>query len=716
MTPAEDRRRRTSAKRDRGAGAEADGESPYPPIRDYALIGDCHGAALVSRSGSVDWCTLGRFDADPVFCRILDVGRGGHLSVRPRRDFRAERAYLPGTNILRTLFHTEEGRVSVTDFMPVGRMPGSGTHDYVTLAAPLWLVRIVEGLDGRVPLELRYRPSVDFARREARLEPTKGGVAVEGGPHLRADLEWSVDEGTAVARTAVEAGDRRHLVVSASPVPAEGLAERLERSLEITRAFWDEWSDYCRYDGPYRKAVERSALVLKALTYAPSGAIVAAPTTSLPERIGGVRNWDYRFCWLRDASFTLYALAFLGYGGEADDFSTFLMRACGPRIQVLYGIGGETDLPESTLDHLEGYRGSRPVRVGNAAAHQLQLDIYGEVLDWAHLYRKLGTRFGSDERRLLEELADFVAGHWQEPGEGIWEARGVPRHYVYGKVMCWTALDRAVELLDDAPNRDEWARAREAVRASVLEHGVDPEGGHLRQAYEEESPDAATLLAPMVGFPMDREVLERTVEVVERRLRTGPFVHRYLSDDGLPGREGAFLICSFWLVDALLALDRAAEARELFEELLERANDVGLYAEEVDPATGTFLGNFPQAFTHLALVQAAANLQLYEEKGGEGLCCSHADRAGHVVEAVRGIRGLWAALKKTGRVGRLLSSRDSVMPEEWRAESAPEDWRMAALGWPIAPRVVLSPFGRSAGERVRGDREREEKAFRGPTL
>lgn len=679
----------------------------YPPIEEYALVGDCHGAALVSRHGSVDWCALGRFDADPVFCRILDARKGGYLSIRPAGAADPDRAYLPSTNILRTTFRTPDGRIAVTDFMPVGRMEGSSVHDYVTLAAPFWLVRIVEGLEGRVRVRAAYRPTVAFAARVASLERTADGLAAARGPFLASDLGWSVEGDEATASFELGRGERRILVVAPEPVSRERLEGRVERSLEITRAFWEEWAGYCRYDGPYREAVRRSALTLKMLTYAPSGAIVAAPTTSLPETIGGVRNWDYRFCWLRDASFTLYALSALGYSGEADDFSEFLVRACaaGPHLQVLYGIGGETRLEERTLDGLEGYRGSAPVRIGNAAADQRQLDIYGQVLDWAWLYRRLGARFDGNRRAVLRDLAASVVEHWNEPGEGIWEARGEPRHYTYGKVMAWVALDRAIRLLGGS---DERVRAREEIRRSVLERGVDPGGGHFRQAYGEDSADAALLLVPMVGFPADRRTLERTVRAIERELRSGDFVYRYRSADGLPGDEGAFLICSFWLVDALLLLDRGEEARALFERLLECANDVGLYSEEIDPGTGEFLGNFPQAFTHLALIQAAVNLELHAERGAGALQGSHADRARHAVEATRGLRALWAAFKRTGRVGRLLSSRDSIMPREWQASSAPADWRLEArIGGPV-PRVILSPFGPGAADRSRaGDRSEE---------
>lgn len=635
----------------------------YPPLRDYAVIGDCHGAALISRTGDVDWCCLGRFDNDPIFCRILDADHGGFLSVSPTDRFSNSRAYLEGTNILRTQFSTDGGSIAVTDFMPVGRQPGAGTHDYVNLNAPGWLVRIIDGVQGTVPLRVSYRPSVAFASRPAVIASTLNCLAVEDGPHLYHDgMTFSVDGDIASAILKLRAGDRRVLVVT-SALTQSIPTGRADRFLEITQAFWQEWIGYCRYDGPYRDAVRRSALALKLLTYAPTGAIAAAPTTSLPEEIGGTRNWDYRYCWLRDASFTLFALAALGYGGEARRFSAFLPQVCAatyPDLQIMYGIGGEHELSERTLDHLDGYMGSRPVRTGNGAYDQRQIDVYGEVLDWAHLFRTLGGRFDSDARKMLAALADYVASHWQESDQGLWEMRGPPRHHVHGKIMSWVALDRAIRLLGSRP---DWETERGRIVEDVHSRGLDAAGGHLLQAYDHPGMDAALLLAPMVAFPIDRATLEATVAAVESELRHGDLVYRYKSEDGLEGSEGTFLICSFWLVDALLHLGRHGEAKALFERLIGLANDVGLYAEEIEPESRAFLGNFPQAFTHLALVAAAVQLKLFEDRGASAITGSHADRARSGVGATLGWRALWAAFKATRRVGRVLSSRRSVLPE-----------------------------------------------------
>jgi GH15 family glucan-1,4-alpha-glucosidase len=644
-----------------GAAAAAAERSSYAPLRDYAAVGDCHGVALVSREGSVDWCCLRRFDAAPALSRILDTAHGGFVALRPNGECQVARAYLPSTNILRTTFTTPDGEAAVTDFMPVGRAPQSRTHDYVTLVAPHQLVRVVEGVRGTTSLTLRYRPTVEWGRRPPKLEQREGGVMCEGGPRLFADVPLDLADGEVTATIRVSPGERRVVALAtdgaARPMT---LAEAL-RLLGITRAFWEEWAGYCRYRGTYRGPVLRSALTLKLLTYAPTGAIVAAATTSLPEAIGGERNWDYRYCWLRDATFTLYALEALGYRGEARRFSEFLVRACrasAPAVQIMYGIGCETALPEHTLEHLDGYRGSRPVRTGNGAYQQRQLDVYGEVLDWAWLLHRLGVRLGSAEIGLFRAMADFARDHWNEPGQGIWEMRGPPRHHVYGKVMAWVALDRATRLLG---RRADYDAARREILAAVEAHGIEPATGNLRQAFDDPGVDAALLLAPDVDFPLDGRTLHATVDAVRRRLGRGPFLRRYEGADGVGGGEGSFLICSFWLVDALLFDGRADEAREVFEAMLSHANDVGLYSEEIDAATGEFLGNLPQAFTHLALIHSAVTLDLYARKGRDGLRGTHADRARHAARGLTGWRGTIAHLARFWRTRRLLSSRASVL-------------------------------------------------------
>lgn len=614
---------------------------PYAPIRDYALIGDCHGCALVSRTGSIDWCAFGRFDALPTFCRLLDASKGGFLAVTPADAFDVERAYLDGSNVLRTVFTTAAGKAALTDYMPVGRQPGANAHDYVSLAAPGLLVRSIEGLAGKLRLELEFRPSKDYARAPARLRANAQGVFADGGSALYAEAPFVLDGDVARASLEIEAGERRDLVIAPRTLSSPPGRRDIARLFDVTQAFWTEWIAYCRYKGPYRDMVRRSALALKLLTYAPTGAIVAAATTSLPEEPGGVRNRDYRYCWLRDASFTLYALAVLGYGGEAQGFVRFLKRVCKSRpsaIQIVYGIGAETALDEQLVDHLEGYCSSRPVRVGNDAYKQLQMDVYGEFVDWAYLLKALGGTLDSDDEALIERLVSFAAEHVDEPDQGVWETRAPPRHYVFSKMMAWVALDRGLRLLGDRP---AWSSLRDRLRDEILQRGVDPAGGHLLQAYGRSGTDAALLLTPMIGFPADRVTFERSVAAVERELRRGDYVERSHTDDGLPGAEGAFLICSFWLVDAYLALGRHEEAHALFERLCHCANDVGLFAEEIDPASHGFLGNFPQAFTHLALIGNAAHLDLCARAGPQGISGTHADRARRIVRATFGWRGMW---------------------------------------------------------------------------
>ena len=643
---------------DRAEGEGGGRDERYRPIADYALIGDCHGAANVSREGSIDWATLRRFDADPVFCRLLDAGRGGHWSIRPRGEFEVTRAYVENTNILRTEFTTAAGRVALTDCMPVGRVLDAGTHDYVHLNAPGWIVRRIEGLEGEVELEIEYRPSVDFARTSVTLSQTDGRVEASApAPTLHGELDFTLSGDRARATLLVRSGACHDHVLAATRVEGISPCTRVGEFLDATRAFWEEWLGYCRYEGPHRAMMHRSALVLKMLTYAPSGAVVAAPTTSLPEDIGGVRNWDYRYCWVRDASFALYALAVLGYSGEVRRFHDFLLRSATaslPDVQPMYGIDGRLELAERELGHLEGYRGSAPVHVGNGAWNQRQIDNFGHMLDLAHVYTTLGGELDAQYRRLLEAVAAFVEAHWEEPDESLWEMRGEERQHVHAKLMCWVAMDRAAKLLDE----ERWRPVAERVRRSIDANALSERG--FEQSYEG-GVDAAALLAPMLGYPCDEEVVERTVDTVKSELGRGDFLLRYGGDDGLEGEEGAFLLCTSWLVDAELAVGRVEEARARVERFVARANDVGLYAEEIDPDSGDFLGNFPQAFTHLGLIGNLVNLSLLDAHGEAGLAGGYAERAGRAVSASFGWRGILAATVQSKRVGRVISSDASKL-------------------------------------------------------
>lgn len=631
----------------------------YRPIEDYALIGDCHGSALVASDGSIDWATLHRFDADPVFCRVLDADRGGFWSVRPRGDYTSTRAYLPGTNMLRTVFSTASGKVAVTDFMPVGRKLDAGVNDYVHLNAPAWIVRRIEGLQGVVEMQTAYRPSRDFARAPAQLVAGEGVVrAGQEMPALFGDLEFSLDGDLATAVLRVAEADRHDLVLAGNAVAGEAPCSRVEEFYAATRAFWEEWIGYCRYRGPHEDAVRRSALALKLLTYAPTGAIVAAPTTSLPETIGGERNWDYRFCWVRDSSFALYALAVLGYSGEARCFHDFLLGACArslPEVRPMYGVGGAMKLDEATLDHLEGYKGSAPVHIGNGAYLQHQIDGYGQMLDLSLMYEALGGKLDEQYRRLLAAVAKFIAAHWREPDQGIWEMRGPARHHVHGKLMSWVGLNRAGKLLDA-----NWQREAQQVADEILAHGVSAQSGAICQAYDGGT-DAAVLLAPMLGFAVPKATLDATIDEVRRTLGRGDFLARYVGEDGLEGEEGAFLVCTSWLIDAELASGRIDEARASLERLVACANDVGLYAEEIDPSNHAFLGNFPQALTHLGVIGNVVNLQLAERRGAGALNGSYAERARRAVTATFGWRGVLAAMTQSRWVGRVFSSKRSKL-------------------------------------------------------
>lgn len=642
----------------------------YKPIEDYALVGDCHGCALVARNGDIDWLTMGRFDATPLLFPLLDKDKGGEWSIRMEGATEFSRAYEPRTCVMRSVQEGPDGAIEIIDLMPVGRRSDAGAYDYVTLAAPGWVIRRVRALRGDPIVRFRFAPAgPDWARRSPGVDVrgNEATVNAEGdayAPVLYADFELRSDQGEAAeARLSMREGEMRHAVLSASPEDHSPILVA-EDVLARTRAFWTEWSAFNRYSGEHEDRVMRSALTLKLLTYAPTGAVVAAPTTSLPEEIGGVRNWDYRYCWVRDSALTLYALGAIGYSGEGHDFARFLAAQPLPRfapLKIMYGVHGERELHEEDLDHLEGYRGSKPVRIGNGAHDQIQLDVYGEMLDLADVRARLGVRPGPRDRTIAADVADEVARVWHMPDAGLWEARSDPRHYAHSKMMAWVALDRAIGLLGP---RKHWVEARDACYQALVE---GTEGGHLPRVLPfrgdpgGDGMDAALLLAPVHGLNLPDHVLDKTVRKVEAELREGPFVHRYRGGDGLPGSEGAFLICSFWLVDALLATGRAEEAESLFGELCALANDVGLYAEEADHETGAHLGNFPQAFTHLALIASAVNLQLYKERGAEAVKGSYADRAERAVVATEGVRGILHTWKQTGRPVRLRSSRASVL-------------------------------------------------------
>jgi alpha,alpha-trehalase len=601
----------------------------YPPIAEYALIADCHSCALVSLDGSIDWCAFHRLAARPVFARILDWGKAGFFRIAPLDDdYEPTRRYLPGTNVLETTFTSERGTLVLTDFFSYrARAPDEGLDAHPDHQ----LIRIASCTEGEVPVKVKLVPRFDYGLTTPRLELVDSGlVVVYGGADalvLQSELPFGHAEKSATTGNRTLSAGEEAFVVLTFQLPHELEPERLtadeaKAKLEATTTTWKAWSDRCSYDGPYREQVVRSALVLKALTNAPTGAIVAAATTSLPEEIGGERNWDYRFSWLRDSALTLNALFALGYDHEAHEYMGWLRRTTAGRaqeLQIMYGVGGERLLPEVELTWLEGYRGSRPVRMGNGAAQQFQLDVFGELLDTAWLYRKRGGQIDDVFWELLRDVADVVADRWSEPDNGIWEIRGEPRHFTYSKVMAWVAVDRVIKLAElDGREADlpRLTALRDEIRALIEREGVDPGTGAFTQSLGDGGKnDASNLMIPIVGFvPHDDPRARATAERIADELSADGFVYRYLADgvDGLSGEEATFAICSFWLVECLARAGETERARELFERLLGFCNDVGLLAEEIDAHGGDLIGNFPQAFSHLGLIQAAIALDVPE--------------------------------------------------------------------------------------------------------
>jgi len=581
------------------------------PIEDYALIGDCETAALVSRHGSIDWLCVPRFDSPACFAALLGGPEHGRWLLAPVSEPRAiRRHYRDGTLVLETEFETDEGVVAVIDCMPVrGEVPD--------------VFRVVEGRRGRVPMRTVLTIRFDYGSLVPWVRRTEDGITAVGGVNLvriRTPVPLHGENLETVGEFTVSAGEHVPFTLEwqrsyrTPPIP-----EDPERTIAATERWWREWSSRCVYQGPYRDAVVRSLITLKALTYRPSGGVLAAATTSLPEHLGGVRNWDYRYCWLRDATFTLYALMLGGYTEEAAEWREWLLRAVAgepAQAQILYGVAGERLLPEWELPWLPGYADSAPVRIGNAAAAQFQLDIYGEVMDALHIARRLGLPSDENAWHVQRHMVEYVERVWSEPDDGIWEVRGQRRHFTHSKVMAWVALDRAVKAVErfglDGPE-ERWRAVRDRIHADVCANGYDPEIGAFVQFYGAgRLLDASLLMIPLVGFlPADDPRMLGTVKAIEEHLTTDGFVARYHTlpeVDGLPPGEGAFLPCSFWLADNLALQGRYDEAEALFERLLRVCNDVGLLAEEYDPRTRRLLGNFPQAMSHMALINTAANL------------------------------------------------------------------------------------------------------------
>lgn len=594
----------------------------FPPINDYALIGDCRTAAVVAKNGSIEWLCLPNIDSPSLFASMLDRERGGHFTVRMADGDMVSRRYLDGTNILETTFAGPSGRFTVTDFMAISET----AHD--RLEPERELIRVVDCLAGRPEVEVVCAPRPGYGRKSVHIvDRGRCGWAVRNsGTHhfIHSDLPLAVSGGTDLAgRHRLSEGERRRITLSiASRDPAVFPAvEEADAKLSETCDWWRGWISHCTYDGEHRDMVQRSLLALKLLDFVLSGAVVAAATTSLPEAIGKGRNWDYRFCWLRDASFTLRAFADTGFESEGLAFFDWLMhttRRTQPRFDTLYDIFGRANAVERTLDHLSGYRNSSPVRIGNAAKDQLQLDVYGEVVNAATDSINRGNAFSTAERRLLKRVGDIVCSTWQKKDDGIWEVRGNRRHNTYSKVMCWSALDNLIKLGDKGAlsvPRETFAENRDRIRAEVLEKAFDPDINSFVGAYGETYVDATALLMPRNGFidACDPRMLG-TWERIKQKLDHDGWIRRYESGtDGMDGEEGAFGICSFWAVDYLARAGRLDEAKQRLERLVGTANDVGLYAEEFDTKTGEFLGNIPQAFTHTGFVNAVLTIDRIEK-------------------------------------------------------------------------------------------------------
>jgi GH15 family glucan-1,4-alpha-glucosidase len=583
-----------------------------PPIEDYALIGDCRSAALVSRDGSIDWLCWPRFDSPACFAALLGRAEHGRWRIGTQRPGAAvSRRYRPGTMILETVFEIDKGSVALIDCMAYGTDSPS-------------IIRIVEGRHGSVQMRLDLALRFDYGSAipwVTRLEDGTGLQAVAGPDMavLRTAVDLRGQAFTTIADFTVAAGERIAFTLTHGPsqLPPPAAVDA-EAALAATETHWTAWSARCTYRGPWQDAVRRSLLTLKALTYLPTGGIVAAPTTSLPEQLGGQRNWDYRFCWLRDATFTLLAMLHAGYQEEAHAWGAWLRRAVAgspAQIQTMYGIGGERRLVEWSVGNLPGYQGAAPVRVGNAASEQLQLDVYGELMDALYQAAHTGLVPPDSAWQLQRLLVLHLEKIWHQPDEGIWEVRGGPRHFTFSKVMAWVAVDRAIRTADEFGLHgplDAWRKLRDTIHASVCANGVDPERNCFVQSYGSKSLDASVLLIPLVGFlPPEDPRIAATVAAVEQDLMQDGLILRYRTPegvDGLPPGEGMFLACSFWFADNLVLLGRDDDARAMFQRLLGLCNDVGLLAEEYDPQAKRLVGNFPQAFSHLALVDTALNL------------------------------------------------------------------------------------------------------------
>ena len=599
----------------------------YKPIGDYGIIGNMLSAALVGIDGSIDWCCLPRFDSPSVFAAILDDEKGGKFEIRPQLSFESRQSYMPDTNVLQTIFQTETGTATVTDFMPCYQTSRGRLVRFSEIH------RLVHCAQGEVALEVVFKPKLDYARANTLMTTSKYGVTVKGKTEtlaLSSSIPFTIHRDSGINQFTLKQGETAGFILSHGlDRPLIPVINNSIIKLDKTADYWRRKAEGCVFSGAWREPVVRSYLALHLLAYSPTGAIIAAPTTSLPEEMGGERNWDYRYAWLRDASLTINALTYLGHGDEARGFMKWLLSVCGkcgPKAQILYDIDLRDPLDEQILDHLEGYRHSRPVRIGNGAYMQRQLDVFGEMLEAAYSYLKIGGGITRRTWGLLESFVNAAYELWPEPDSGIWEVRGGPYHFVHSKLMCWVALDRGVKIAEKLGYRKHvkyWRVMCDKIRDSILSRGWKPQRQAFTQHYDTLALDASSLLIPLFGFlPVSDERIKSTIERIVEELSYNSLLRRYKTDetdDGLRGSEGAFLWCSFRLVRNLLRLDRLDEAIELYEKLLSYGNHLGLFSEMVDPTSGEALGNFPQALSHLAVIITGLELtQAMQEKNNTG--------------------------------------------------------------------------------------------------
>jgi GH15 family glucan-1,4-alpha-glucosidase len=597
------------------------GQDPYPPIEDYAYISDCHSSALISKAGSIDWCCMPRLDSSSCFARLLGWENGGYCQIVPKSKYSIKRKYLENTLILETTFETDSGSARLTDFFTMRRGGEHNPHRQI--------LRIIEGLEGQVELEVVFRPRFDYGAIRPWIrqinERTFAAMGGSDGLLLTGDIELSLDGRHHCGGSfTINSDEKRHISIIYHP-PEEldeqlskiSNIDELDRRFEETHEWWKRWVNKGNFKGKYKERALRSAIILKGLSNAPTGAIAASPTTSLPESMGGNRNWDYRFTWIRDSAFTVRSLAELGYDKEADGFRRFIERSAAgsaEELQILYGVGGERRLFEKEIEELEGYRGSKPVRMGNAAVSQLQFDIFGELLDLSWHWHRRGNSPDDDYWEFIVELINRTIALWQKPDRGIWEIRGEPRHFVLSKAMCWVALDRGIkmacDLKHDCPVK-EWEKERDAICKLVEDKGYDKKRGVFIQAFDNPIMDASLLLLPIFGFvDYTDERMIRTTDAIREDLDENGLIRRYASgSDSLSGDEGVFITCTFWLAQCLAKQGRLEDANKYFERASSTANDLGLFSEEYDTKKNQMLGNFPQGLTHLSYIFAINTLE-----------------------------------------------------------------------------------------------------------